>query len=822
MTKDNYDITKIGGKAANLAKLTGKFPNIPQWFALSTDAYSDYQKDKINTEQIIKQELEQALVGFDNTLFAVRSSIQGEDGKNHSFAGQFETYLNVTREDIFAKILLVWQSTNADRVKLYQKQNKTTTFLPAVLIQAMVNADYAGVAFAVNPINANVKQTLVSAVTGLGDKLVDGSANAYNYIVENDTIIESAQENVLSDNQVLTIAKLTHAVSKHFSLYQDIEWAIADDKLYLLQSRAITTLKEFNAQSGTVNLFDNSNIAESYNGITSPLTFSFIRFVYEEVYRQMCIVFGVKKAVLEANNTIFANMLAIADGQVYYNMISWYKLIAILPGYQMNREFMETMMGVKEELPANIRSQLPVNDKGKLANYWDFISSIFTISSKFLQNEKSVKQFFVLLEETLAEKDLSTYNLYELSQYFHFLESKLLKKWDAPVANDFFAMIFYGLLKKLSKEWLAIDDETDFNSLLSNTGDIISALPAKLVKEMATSIKEDKKTIDLLLTADNNSIANALPEHLKAQVNAYLEQFADRCINELKLESKTLGENPLNLYRAIGSYALKLSRETSEDNKTSTIVKRTINEAELMKNLSFTRKIIFKFVLKNARITIKNRENLRFERTRLFGRTRQIFKQAGIILASFNQLETADDIFYLEVNEVLNFIEGKSTTNNLKALATLRKEEYQGFQNNIADRFETYGCVNLSKKHIKNTTIDMNLTDENSIKGLPCCAGIVRGIARVITNPNNANLKAGEILVAQRTDPGWIMLFPLASAVLVEYGSLLSHAAIVVREMSIPAIVSVPNLFEWINDGDEIEINGETGIIRRITKNDEK
>jgi pyruvate,water dikinase len=101
-------------------------------------------------------------------------------------------------------------------------------------------------------------------------------------------------------------------------------------------------------------------------------------------------------------------------------------------------------------------------------------------------------------------------------------------------------------------------------------------------------------------------------------------------------------------------------------------------------------------------------------------------------------------------------------------------------------------------------------------RGIGCCSGVVRGLVRVITDPRNAVLKSGSILVAERTDPGWILLFPLAAGLLVERGSLLSHSAIVAREMGIPAIVSIPGVTRWLSDGDWVELDGGAGVVRRI------
>jgi pyruvate,water dikinase len=315
--------------------------------------------------------------------------------------------------------------------------------------------------------------------------------------------------------------------------------------------------------------------------------------------------------------------------------------------------------------------------------------------------------------------------------------------------------------------------------------------------------------VNSLISDDIFTIQNKLSGEAKAKVHEYLEKFGNRCINELKLESETLCDDPLPLYRAIGNYAVKLNSGGVQ------IFKDDFDEREIIKKAGI-RKPVFKWILKNARRTIRNRENLRFERTRVFGTVRSIFKEIGMRLASFKIIDERDDIFYLELNETLAYIEGTATTYNLRGLVEVRKKEFAAFEKLTEDRFDTYDCVGLSRRHVKQA--DDTKTIGGALSGLGCCPGIVRGHARVITDPKGALILPGEILVAQRTDPGWIMLFPVAAGVLVEYGSLLSHAAIVVREMGIPAVVSVKNLLAGVQTGDLLELDGEKGSVTIIEK----
>ena len=199
----------------------------------------------------------------------------------------------------------------------------------AVLVQQMVQADYAGVAFAAHPVSGNTKECVISAVPGLGDKLVDGTVDADTYTVCGGHV---EGDGVLSHEQCKEIAGLCRKVSRFFGRYQDIEWAYENGELFLLQSRPITSLRKFTLKTGYINIWDNSNIAESYNGVTTPLTFSFIRLAYEHVYREMCRILGVSEKKIAENDYIFTHMLGLCDGKVYYNLLSWYKLVAILPG----------------------------------------------------------------------------------------------------------------------------------------------------------------------------------------------------------------------------------------------------------------------------------------------------------------------------------------------------------------------------------------------------------------------------------------------------------------------------------------------------------
>ena len=227
--------------------------------------------------------------------------------------------------------------------------------------------------------------------------------------------------------------------------------------------------------------------------------------------------------------------------------------------------------------------------------------------------------------------------------------------------------------------------------------------------------------------------------------------------------------------------------------------------------------------LARARARVRDRENLRFERTRVFGRVRRIFVELGRRFYAWGCSEHPRDIFYLEVEEALGLVTGTATTTDLRGLVAVRQAEFAHWRATEPppDRFETRGLVAVGPFTARLIPVadEPHASDTADQRvGIGCCPGVVRGRARVVTDPKTAEVRAGEILVAERTDPGWILLFAGAAGVVVERGSVLSHSAIVARELGIPAVVSVPGLTSWLTTGDLIEVNGTSGVVTRIAE----
>lgn len=824
---DDAPVSAIGGKAAALARLVRAGFDVPPFFVVAADA--DVEAAEIRAAL--------ARLAPEGGRFAVRSSAAEEDGAGHSFAGQFESYLNVDAVDTPARVGDVRASARAARVVAYRRERGLDGEAPppAALVQRMLVPDAAGVAFSSDPVSGRRNVQVVAAVAGLGDALVSGEAEGDAYEVARDGVVtvrrlrDGASTRVLTDAQVTAIAALARRAAAHFGRPQDIEWAIEHDRLWLLQSRPITTLGTLPDPDGTRRIFDNSNIAESYGGITTPLTFSFARTVYAEVYRQFCVLLAVPRALVDDRRSTFENMLGLVRGRVYYNLISWYRVLAMLPGYSVNRRFMEQMMGVREPVPDEVLADAPA---ATAADRWRdglrLARSIVGLVVALVRLPRQIDRFYDRLDTALGTPvDLASMRLDELAAHYRTLERQLLTRWDAPLVNDFFAMIFYGVLRTLCVKWAGDADGSLQNDLIAGEGGIVSAEPALRVQGLARLAAGDAAFVDRLRTGTLGEVRQALAspalDAFRRDYEAYLAKFSDRCLDELKLETPTLADDPLMLLRAVGELAER-SRAGGASTAPAPVAdglasSRARAEARFFAAIGARplRRLVAGWVLRQARARVKARENLRFERTRVFGRVRRVVVEAGRRLAAEGLLQTPADVFYLQIDEVLGIVEGTVTTANLAALAEIRRQEYDRYRARPApaDRFETRGAVWVGHDFQAPAKADTPAGGE-SRQGIGCSPGIVEGRARVVRDPRHAALAAGDILVAERTDPGWILLFPVSSAVVVERGSVLSHAAIVSRELGLPSVVSVPELMTWLEDGDRIRVNGTTGVVERL------
>jgi pyruvate,water dikinase len=414
--------------------------------------------------------------------------------------------------------------------------------------------------------------------------------------------------------------------------------------------------------------------------------------------------------------------------------------------------------------------------------------------------------------------------------------------------NDFFAMIAFGVLGRLVERWLPGSPPTLANDLLCSEGGIISTEPARRVIALARKVNASPDLAALFAgEPDDRALWKALstqpsiaPFHHTLQ--EYLERFGDRCVNELKLETMTLREDPAFLLKMVRAYAAVQSEVRSPKSEVATddpepltsdlgpsetsdlglrtsdpgIAARRAAEADVRRELQGPRLRLFMAVLRETRARVRDRENLRFERTRVFGLVRRIFRALGEQLAAAGALAAPEEVFYLTREEIFGYVEGTAVDSDLRALAALRRREFEEYERGPAppDRFITNGPPATAAPGGEPRPGEVG--GAGTLQGTGCCPGRVRAPVCLVRDPNAAPELAGRILVAERTDPGWTLLFPAAAGLLVQRGSLLSHSAIVAREIGLPCIVAIPHLLQTLQDGEWVEMDGVTGIVQRI------
>ncbi|HEY6161462.1 MAG TPA: PEP/pyruvate-binding domain-containing protein [Bacteroidia bacterium] len=848
----------IGGKAKNLFRLQEIGLNVPQWIVIPQETLQEVVPEEIqggsregilshlNSFMIPQRFIDDIAAQFPNTIyFAVRSSAIDEDGNDFSFAGQFESYLYVTKDDLAEHIKKVWCSAFSERVFQYRQNNKLQQhFGIAVIVQEMVAAESAGVAFGIDPVTGDRSAKVISAVYGLGEGLVSGELDSDNFILSSTGIqsqlaekkfrfvmdselkkgtkkieVETRKQKLpaLTEKQVMEIGRILDVCAKEYGKPQDMEFAAVNGTIYLLQARPITNLQKTADTKGEYIVWDNSNIIESYPGVTTPLTFSFIIKMYEAVYRQFAEMMRVSQKDIDANADVFSNMLGLLEGRVYYNLLSWYKALALLPGYSLNAGFMEKMMGVKE--------RFELKDQKKRTKFRERIR-VFNMIRIMLKNNRALPAMRATFQadfngtmERYEAIELSRCRPEELMKLYTEFEQTLLKKWKAPLVNDFFAMIYFGVMQKLILEYKIAENVNIGNDLLCGAKDIISTEPVHRSLAIATLVANEPEAKKLFLENKEHIILKELEKgnfpQIKRLIDEYIAKFGERCVGELKLETITYKQNPAAFIRIIRSYVEQgVTSENASNNIEAGLRKNAEEKVRIALRGRFFKKKLFNYFLKRARVLVSQRENLRYERTRGFGMVRQIFCAIGQRFYAEGIIEHPRDIFYLTKEEIFDHIKGTSVNGDIKKLAAFRKEEFASFEKkNLSERIVTYGTVYHANNFFQQKKTSILKGD---LKGIGCCPGRVKAKVRVVKDPNEVENLDGDILVTSSTDPGWVTLFPTASAILVERGSLLSHSAIVSREMGKPCIVGITGLLDILKTGDEVEMDGSTGEITII------
>jgi pyruvate,water dikinase len=864
----SIDSQKVGKKAFHLFKLGQANLAIPPWVCLSTDCYDFYVKNivplikrslenidlnNLNDLKRLSEEIKHLFMRIDLSLdltklnlkgetFAVRSSALGEDGESYSFAGQLSSFLYVPENRLVESIKKCWASAYNERVLQYLTVNKKCPFLKvAVLIQEMIEGTKSGVLFTANPLlplNKN-REMLITAGYGIGEGIVTDLVETDTYTLQKDQVkVEPSLKKVqlvkgshleggtqlipvplalqkvpvLDQNYLSQLSMLGEKIEKLFSCPQDIEWVI-DKKgsLFITQARPITTLKK---EVKHLAFFDNSNIVESFPGVNTPLTISVVKVVYKSVFYNAMKTMGVSERKLNSKKEVFDSLLGLHQGRAFYNLTRWYEMMRWVP-------FMESYIKVWEEslgIEKNNNSWAKKEKKGLIVQFYSALHIFTRMGGFFLFLDFILKKLNRELEELFSdfwEKERKVEGKFSSVECLFILEDfqgNIFKKWEYTLYNDIFAFSFSALSKKLLKKWNIKNSEQIFNDLLCGQDEMESVAPIKSILGLVTRIKEVPCLKDELIRQieGEGKISFSDPFFMTLFQN-HLSLYGDRGVEELKLETISFRERPQGLVRMIIEFLetdlsfKKMGRKDLEAQKSAW--------KEIHKNLSFFKRLLFKGIFLLAKRSIVYRENFRLHRSRAYGVLRRLFKIMGKDLEQRGILEKERDIFFLQLNEIADILKGKSFNRDLKEPIRKRKVQFSLFKTMKTEGKYWFDGFNFSSVYNSQKSKKRG----GVLKGRPCSSGRIKGEVLVIHDlkdvEKNASLVKGKILVAPMTDPGWVYLMNLSAGLIVEKGSILSHTAIIGRELGIPTIVTVPEATSILKTGDFVRMDGQTGQI---------
>lgn len=801
----------------------------------------------------LEQELA-ALVKIHDGYWAVRSSVQGEDAEGASFAGQMDSYLFQRGTDALRQSLLqVAASAFNARALLYRKAKgiPLTDIRSAVILQEMVDGEVSGVMFTAHPVTGSRRHALISAAWGVGEGIVSGLCNTDEFsvglfddsiaqtIADKDVAVvfaagsgrgtrevevgaERRQAPALTPAQVLALRDLGRQIAQLCRFPQDIEWTLRDGRFHILQTRPVTRLPAPAAPVDRRVVFDNSNIQESYCGVTTPLTFSFASRAYATVYEQTMRVLGVSEQQIQAHRDMLDNMLGLVHGRVYYNINNWYRGLLLLPSFRSNKADMERMMGLTD--PVDLVQDREFSTAEKLARLPQVLRALFHLLRGFRRMPRLVQDFRALFEracQQVPRDGLHTLTPGQLIEEARRLERDLMRRWTTPILNDFYVMMMNGRVHRTLVAAGFGQPSVLQNNLLSGEEGIESTEPTKFLLGLCAYVRTQPVLRELVESADNASLmarVQVQDPRFHARCQEYIERYGDRSIGELKLESITLRQDPSFLFAVLKNYLSRddLSPETLSAREAQY---RAQAEADAFAAVRKARGSWglrrFRHDLARLRDAIRNRENMRLARTRLFGIYRDLYLEIGRQFAFDGLLAAPRDIFYLTVDELYAWYDGRAVQTDLKALVSVRRQEYAAYEaEDLPHHFWAWGMVYhhnaYAYPYAKAAPAD------GDIKGTGCYPGVVEANVRLIFSPEDELSLNGQILCTVRTDPGWAPLFPTAGGLLVERGSTLSHSAVVARELGIPAIVGIPDITRLLRDGERVRMDGAAGTIELL------
>ena len=827
--KNAKELNKVGNKAKFLVEMSNAKFNIPQGIIVDSDTYKEIIDDNNITKKInnllskltkentleISNKINKLfdsitinsnilneinLLIKNNKLYAVRSSGTKEDLDNYSFAGQYETFLNVPAYEVPKKIIDCYKSMFSDTILSYLLNNNIpfNDLGMTVIIQEMVPSELSGICFTLNPITGKDTEMLIEVGEGLGENIVSGkiAPEQYYYDWYHNTYNYDKKNKLISKKLLREITKTFLDIKLHFGYPCDIEFAIANNKLYILQSRQITKIK----YQGIKDIWSTADFKDG--GVSAKVCTPYMWSLYEYIWE-----FTLRKFILDSKilkpKDVNKKLGDMFYGRCYWNLSVVKHAMSQVVGYK-EREF-DSEYGIK------------INYEGDGATTKITPSSIIDIirmalcQSKILKTRNDNADNY---KEDLLNKYFDYKNNYDNKEikdikktWYHltkrdYLQSEATYFWQIFINTIHQSLYKDGLLKYVN--------ESDYLTLLSNIDNISHLLPFYEIWDISRDIRNNKEELNYWINTDIKNIVSKIKRSKKREytkIKHLINEYGYHSDSELDVTYPCYYEDITPLIISIKDTCLLEDEYSPESDKTkgNKKINKILNKIEKEHSKDYKK---IKTKIDKMRRMLWWREEFRDISTRFYYIIRIYTIELSKQLVKEKVLNNINDIWFLRVTNLWDYLDKKITKKELNELIEKNKTYYNAYRNYMSEN-EIGSVFDSEEETISNNT--------NLIKGLGANNGTVIGTARVIESFSKIDrLQKNDILVTKFTDTGWTSKFAYLSGIVTEFGGILCHAAIVSREYGIPAIVSCHNAMSKIKDGDTIKIDGKTGIVTII------
>ena len=750
---------------------------------------------------------------------AVRSSATAEDLPRKSFAGQYDTFLNVASlQDCIKAVKKCWASLWTDRAFDYRRQNAIDHIdvEMAVIVQQMIDADVSGIIFTADPLTGNRDKIVIEAARGLGENIVQGKTAPDRCTLRKPrvTIVERtpAQPNTapcIDDPAAQRLAKLALKIESHFAAPQDIEWAVKDGQIWLLQARPVTTLNRPEQQTHRPRqIWSFFPAQEVMPDVVTPATKSildtFTGPLFQPAIDMLCIdLCGNPIYDYVAGRTYFngALILAIIDAMPGTGKVDWDEMAGSDPDLNRIIEFAKTT-------PSKDLPQIKFHK-------FRFFLKLPLLAGRFLLAGSAKGQAF--MSEAIAHnKQAGLTDPAEMTtdQILTFASTQTgeLGRLCTGILYIFNVFAAFPALQFLCQRWF--DDPARAGRLVAGLGSMTDAEAAIDLWKLARKAKDLPEIKNAILAekpfAHIAPILDTDPQaaHFSQAWDKFLTDHGHHCRAEIELLNPRWSEQPDYILSLIRGYLEAIDRTDPLQNHKKIADERRRIEADCRRKLKNPFKHwFFNRILSRAQTGSVWRENIKSEIIKIIAMLRAALLELGQRLHADSIIEDQNDIFFLRLEEIPS-VARRLADFDVKRRIADRRAEYEKWTA-ISPPSTIVGTF-VPEDYIP----DPVQTDIETLKGLALSPGIATGKAKVILRADaDQHLLAGEVLVAPFTDPGWTPYFIPAAAVVTEKGGLLSHGAIVARELGIPAVTNVGPVTKFIKTGQTISVDGNAGTI---------